>query len=169
MFYARGHVAGDSGLRVRGVVIQEAVVGGGHLAVLGGVVFVSESLGGVGGAGRGGAADALFEVEDGEGADVAEAVDVDGEFAEEVDDAVAAFGEGEPEDEGGEYDAQNFFEEDDNLHLVELGELALDFVGVQAVFPLLRHVVRVVDDVPECVFGVEDLVVGGNGAVGNGP
>lgn len=116
--------------------------------MLGGVVFVSQSLGGVPGSWRGGAADALFEVEDGEGADVAEAVDVDGEFAEEVDDAVAAFGEGEPEHEGREDDAQHFFEEDDDLHLVELGELALDFVGVEAVFPLLGHVVRVVDDVP---------------------
>lgn len=137
--------------------------------MLGGVVFVSQSLCCVCGAGGSGAADALFEVEDGEGADIAEAVDVDGEFAEEVDDAVAAFGEGEPEDQGGEDDAEDFFEEDDNLHLVELGELALDFVGVEAVLPLLWHVVRIVDDVAEGVFGVENLVVRGYGAVGYGP
>ena len=138
--------------------------------MLGGVIFISQSLCGVPSSRRDSAtAYTLFEVEDSEGAYVPETIDVNREFAEEVYDAIAAFREGEPEHQRGEYDTQNLLEEDDDFHLIQLRELALDLVGVETVFPLLRHVVRVVDDVAEGVFRVEDLVVRGDGAVGDGP
>lgn len=138
--------------------------------MLGGVIFISQPFCGVPcSGGDGAAAYAFLEVEHGEGADVAETIDVDCEFAEEVDDAIAAFREGEPQHQGGEYDTQYLLEKNNDFHLIQLRELALDLVGVQTVFPLLRHVVRVIDHVAKRVFRVEDLVVGGHGAVGYGP
>lgn len=44
------------------------------------------------------------EVEDGKRTDVADAIDVECELAEEVDDRACAWGKGEEENEGGEED-----------------------------------------------------------------
>lgn len=124
--------------------------------------------------GVGGGYVGLLEVEFGEGTDVADAVDVHGEFPEEVDDAVAAGREGEPEDEGGEDYAENFFDEDGDAEGVEFHEFAFhlgslemirtrgggtNVVGVEFVFPGGGHVVDVRDDGADGPFGVVDGVL----------
>ena len=52
------------------------------------------------------------EVEHGERADVADAINVHRELAEEIDDRASAGGQGEEEDAGGEEDGKEFGEED---------------------------------------------------------
>jgi hypothetical protein len=67
-----------------------------------------------------------LEVEDGEATDVADAIDVDGELSEEVDDGRCAFGERKPEDKWSEDDGEEFGDKDLDFHREELAELVVD-------------------------------------------
>ena len=77
-----------------------------------------------------------LEVEDGERADVADAVDVDGELAEEVDDGRCTCRQGEPEDKWREDDRQRLLDEHRDLHREKLSEIVvyLDMTGARVSF-----------------------------------
>lgn len=84
-------MAWDAGLGIEHIIVEEAVVGCCHFAVLGGVIIISWV------ALLTFSTDTIFEVKDGEGADVAYTINMDCKLAEEVNDLVAAFGKAEPE------------------------------------------------------------------------
>jgi hypothetical protein len=103
-----------------------------------------------------------LEVEDGEGADVAQPVDVDGELAEEVDDLGRAAREREPEHERRERDAEELLRVDDALHDEELAERGVHALRVQRRAPRVGEVVRVLHDLAHQRVRVEHAVLVGH-------
>lgn len=93
-------------LIARVVLIHESEIRGEHFVVLRGKILFARVSTFVTG---------LLKVEVGAHTDVADSVDMEGKFAEEINDFVAALRQGIPEDEGCEYYAENFLEEDGNF------------------------------------------------------
>lgn len=58
-----------------------------------------------------------LKVKDGKAADISEAIDVDRELAEKVDDGPRALGESVPQDEGCHDDREELLEKEGDLHL----------------------------------------------------
>lgn len=94
---------------------------------------------------------------------------MDGELPEEVDQAIAALRQAEPEDKGGEDHAEYFLEENNKLHLVEKRELFLDLVAMQPTLPMARLVMRIFNDSADGKFGVKHQVFRRYDALGYGP
>jgi hypothetical protein len=101
----------------------------------------------------------LFEVKDCKRAHVSNSIHVNSELPEEVYDLVAAIRQTKPENEWGNNDAENLFEEDHDLQLIESGKFPLDFVAVKSVLPVIWHVVGVLNDLTQCVFGLEHKIL----------
>lgn len=77
-------------------MIEEAEIGGKHLSILGGEVVGPQILSPISTSTLGHDVCPFFEIEDREGAEVADAVDVHGELPKEIYQPVAAFGQAEP-------------------------------------------------------------------------
>ena len=108
-----------------------------------------------------------LEVKYGKAADVPEPVNVDSELAEKVDDSRRARGQREPKDKRRQYDAGKLRRESDRLHREKLAKLRVHDLGVQLLPPLVRKVVRVLDDSLHEHFRVEYPVLFGDHAARN--
>ena len=105
-----------------------------------------------------------LEVKHGKAADVPEPVDVDSELAEEVDDSWRAWGQRKPKYERRQHDASKLRRESDGFHSEKLAKLRVHCLGVQLLPPLVRKVVRILDDSLHEHFRVEHPVLFGNHA-----
>lgn len=100
-----------------------------------------------------------LEVKHGKAADVPEPVNVDSKLAEKVDDSRRARGQREPKDERRQHDAGKLRRESDCLHREKVAKLRMYSLGVQLLSPLVREVVRVLDDSLHEHFRVEYRVL----------
>ena len=87
-----------------------------------------------------------LEVKHGKAAHIPESVDVDGELAEKVNDRWRAGGQREPEDEWGQHDAGKLRRESNRFQSEKLAELRVYGFRMQLLPPLVRKVVRGLDD-----------------------
>ena len=87
-----------------------------------------------------------LEVKHGKATDIPESIHVDGELAEKVDDRGRALGQREPKDERCQHDAGELRREGGRLQGEKLAELRVHGLGVQLLSPLVRKVVRVLDE-----------------------
>jgi hypothetical protein len=108
-----------------------------------------------------------LEVKYGKAAHIPEAVDVDGELPEKVDDRRRARGQREPEDERRQHDAGEVRHEVNRFHSEELAELRVHGLGMQLLPPLVWKVVRVLDNRLHEHFRVEHPVLFGDHATSN--
>lgn len=67
-----------------------------------------------------------FEIKFSKAADITSSIDMNREFTEEVDDGRCTCGKRKPEDEWRQDHGQQFFNEDQDLHLEQLTELFVD-------------------------------------------
>jgi len=72
----------------------------------------------------------LLKIKHSEAANISHTVNVHGELPEEIDDAVAALGQREVQDKGCEKDAKDLFNEDCQLHRIQLHKLPFDLIAV---------------------------------------
>ncbi len=105
-----------------------------------------------------------LEVEHGEGAHVAQAVDMDGELFEKIYDRRRAWWQRVPEHERGQDDGEELLREGYDLHGEELPKLLVHLLRVQLTLPLVWHVVRVLHDLAHEQLRVEHAVLFGNHA-----
>ena len=105
-----------------------------------------------------------LEIKHGKAADVPEPVDVDRKLAEKVDDGRRARGQREPQDERRQHYAGELRRERDGFHREELAKLLVYGLGVQLLPPLVRQIVRVLDDGLHEHFRVEYPVLFGDHA-----
>lgn len=118
-----------------------------------------------------------LEIKDSKAANVTQSIDVNGEFAEEVDDSRSAIRESVPEDEGRDDDGKDLLNEEGDFHLKELSESAVylqpvvsgacphrasettDLGGVKFASPFDRKIMSIFDDFPHYLLRVDDLVL----------
>src|SRR6266536_2675442 len=84
---------------------------------------------------------------------------MNGEFPEEVDNLVATFRQAEPENEWGYDNAEDLLQENHDLQLVHCGKLSLDLITVKSILPVCRHVVGILNHVPQRVFRLEHEIL----------
>ena len=128
-----------SAVWVGAVCVHEAEVARHHLVVFCHEVvfswivcgFVCTNVAGLAGGDVVRAVDSAFvEGEHGVRACHAQAVNDDGELAEEIDDALAAVGQSKDKQEWCNDHAEDLFSEDEDLRLIELCKLGADLIGV---------------------------------------
>lgn len=81
------------------------------------------------------------------------------ELPEEVHNRRRALRQREPQDERRQQHGQHFCEEDHNLHLEKVPKLFMHGLRMEAVLPLIRHVMRVADHFLNELLGVVYSVV----------